>query len=56
MTATTLRYLMSLAVSQNLETRLITAVTVYLYEDLDTKIYIEILEGFAWLEAKSRNM
>ena len=55
MNTTIFRYLISLAVSQNLEMRLMYAVTAYLYRDLGTKIYMRIPEGFPLLEAKLRS-
>ena len=39
MDITTFRYLISLAISQNLEKRLMDVVTAYLYGDLDTEIH-----------------
>ena len=55
MDTTTFRYLISLAVSQNLEMRLMDVVTAYLYGDLDTQIYMKIPEGFSLPEAKPRS-
>ena len=49
------RYLISLAVSQNLELRLMNVVTVHLYGDLDTEIHMKIQEGFPLPEAKLRS-
>ena len=46
MDATTFRYLISLAVSENLEMRLMDVVTAYLYGSLDSDIYMKIPEGF----------
>ena len=51
----TFRYLTSLVVSEKLDMRLIDVVTAYLYGDLDTDIYMKILEGLALLEAKPRS-
>lgn len=41
----TLRYLMSLAVHQSLDMRLMDVVTAYLYGSLDNEIYMKIPEG-----------
>ncbi|GJV63668.1 putative RNA-directed DNA polymerase [Tanacetum coccineum] len=46
MDAITFRYLISLAVSKNLEMRLMDVVTAYLYGSIDNDIYMKILEGF----------
>ena len=46
MDAITFRFLMSLAANQNLEMRLMDVVTPYLYESLDTDIYMRIAERF----------
>ena len=51
MDASTFRYLISLAVSENLEMRLMDVVTAYLYGSLDTDIYMKIPEGFKMPEA-----
>lgn len=45
------RYLVSLAVSENLEMRLMDVVTAYLYGSLDNDIYMKIPEGFKMPEA-----
>ena len=55
MDITTFRYLISLAVSQNLEMRLMDVVTAYLYGDLDIEIHMKILKGFPLPEAKPRS-
>ena len=55
MDATTFRYLISLAVSKNLEMRLMDVVTAYLYGSLDSDIYMKIPEGFKMHEALSTN-
>lgn len=47
----TFRYLVSLAISKNLEMRLMDVVTAYLYESLDNDIYMNIPEGFKMPEA-----
>ena len=51
MDAITFRYLISLAVSKNLEMHLMDVVTTYLYGSLDNDIYMKILEGFKIPEA-----
>ena len=56
MDTTTFRYLISLAISQNLEMRLMDVLTAYLYGDLDTEIYMKISEGFPLPETKLRSM
>ena len=43
---TTFRYLMSLAISEKLEMRLMDVIIAYLYGSLDNDIYMKILEGF----------
>ncbi|GKE07118.1 retrovirus-related pol polyprotein from transposon TNT 1-94 [Tanacetum coccineum] len=53
MDAITFRYLISLAVFENLDMRLIDVVTVYLYGPLDSDIYMKIPEGFKMPEALS---
>ena len=45
------RYLISLAVSKNLEMRLMDVVIAYLYGSLDNDIYMKIPEGFKMPEA-----
>ena len=47
----TFRFLISLAVSERLEMRLMDIVTAYLYGSLDSDIYMKIPEGFRMLEA-----
>ena len=44
--ATTFRYLIYLAVFEGLDMRLMDVVTSYLYEFIDTNVYMKILEGF----------
>ena len=44
--AITFRYLISLAVSEGLDMRLMDVVTAYLYGSLDSDIYMKIPEGF----------
>ena len=46
MDAITFRYLISLAVFENLEMRFMDVVTAYLYGSLDNDIYMKIREGF----------
>jgi hypothetical protein len=53
MDAITFRYLISLAVSESLEMRLMDVVTAYLYGSLDNDIYMKIPEGFKMPEALS---
>ena len=47
----TFRFLISLAVSERLEMRLMDVVTAYLYGSLDSDIYMKIPEGFRMPEA-----
>ena len=57
--ATTLRFLISLSVIQQLQMQLMDVVTAYLYGSLDTDIYMRIPEGLKLHEAlrsKSRHM
>ena len=59
MDAITFRYLISLAVSEGLDMRLMDVVTTYLYGSLDANVYMKIPEGFTLLEAmnsKPRSM
>ncbi|GJZ30918.1 disease resistance CC-NBS-LRR class family protein [Tanacetum coccineum] len=51
--AITFRYLISLAVSRNLEMRLMDVATAYLYGSIDNDIYMKIPEGFKILESLS---
>ena len=46
MDATTFRYLISLAVIEKLEIRIMDVVTAYLYGSLEKDIYMRIPEGF----------
>ena len=46
MDAITFRYLISLAVSEGLDTCLMNVVTTYLYGSLDANVYMKIHEGF----------
>ena len=59
MDAITLWYLISLTVSEGLDIYLINVVTTYLYESINTDIYMKIPEGFKLPETtnpKPRNM
>ena len=51
MDAITLRYLISLTVSEGLDMCLIDVVTTYLYGFIDIDIYMKILEGYKLFEA-----
>ena len=51
MDATTFRYLISLAVRERLDLRLMDVVTAYLYGSLDNEIYMKLPEGFKLPEA-----
>ena len=54
--AITFRYLISLAVSEGLDMRVMDVVTAYLYGSLDSDIYMKIPKGFKMPEALSRDM
>ena len=54
MDATTFRYLISLAIKENLDLRLMDIVTTYLYGSLDGDIYMKLPEGFKLPGACSR--
>ena len=59
MDAITLRYLISLTVSEGLDMRLMDVVIAYLYGSINTDIYMKIPKGFKLPEAtnpKPRNM
>ena len=59
MDAITFRYLISLAVSEGLDMRLMDVVTTYLYRYLNANVYMKILEEFTMPEAmnsKPRSM
>jgi hypothetical protein len=59
MDATTFRYLISLAVQENLDMRLMDVVTAYLYGVLDAEIHMRVPEGIRMPEAadlKSKHM
>ena len=49
----TFRFLISLAISERLEMRLMDVVTAYLYGSLDYDIYMKIPEGFSMPETYS---
>lgn len=52
----TFRYLISLIVSKTLEMHLMDVATVYLYDMLDTDIYLKIPKRFRLSDAKSISM
>ncbi|MBT1552680.1 reverse transcriptase domain-containing protein, partial [Klebsiella pneumoniae] len=52
MDSITFIYLISLAVFENLDMRLMDVITAYLYGDLDTDIRMKIPTGFSLPEAK----
>ena len=56
MDAITFRYLISLAVSEKLDMRLMDVVTAYLSGDLNIDFYIKIPERLALFEEKLRSM
>ena len=59
MDATTFCYLIYLAVSEELDMRLMNVVTAYLYGSIDTNVYMKIHEGFKLLKvmnSKPRSM
>ena len=59
MDAITFRYLISLAVSEGLDMRLMYVVTTYLYGSLDANVYMKIPEGFTLpkaMNSKPRSM
>ena len=51
MCAIIFRFLVGLAILENLDMRLMDVVTVYLYRSLDTNIFMKILEGFKMPES-----
>ena len=53
MDAITFRFLISLAVSEGLDMRLMDVITTYLYESMDNDTYMKILEGFKLPESNS---
>jgi Reverse transcriptase (RNA-dependent DNA polymerase) len=57
--AITLRFLINLTITENLQMRLMDVVTAYLYGSLDNDIYMKVPEGLKMPEAftsKSREM
>ena len=54
MDAITYNFLISLAVPEGLDIRLMNVITVYLYGSMDNVIYMKIPEGFKLLEANSK--
>ena len=50
MDAITFHFLISLAVSEGLDMRLMDVITAYLYGSIDNDIYMKILEGFKLLK------
>jgi hypothetical protein len=57
--AITLRFLISLTITENLQMRLMDVVMAYLYGSLDNDIYMKVLEGLKMPEifkSKSREM
>ena len=54
MDATTFRYLISLAMKENLDLHLMDVVTTYLYGSLDSDIYMKLPNGFKLPGAGSR--
>ena len=53
MDAITFRFLISLAVSEELDMRLMDVITAYLYGSIDSDIHMKIPEGFKLPEAVS---
>ena len=53
--ATTFRYLISLAVCEKLEMRLMDVITTYLYGSLDNDIYMKIPKGLQLPERYNSN-
>ena len=51
----TFRYLISLAIHEKLEMRLMDIVTAYLYGSIDNDIYMKILKGFKFPKANNMN-
>jgi Reverse transcriptase (RNA-dependent DNA polymerase) len=49
--AITLRFLISLTITENLQMRLMDVVTAYLYGSLDNDIYMKVSEGLKMPEA-----
>ena len=55
MGATTFRYLISLAMKENLDLYLMDVVTAYLYGSIDSDIYMKLQEEFKLPRAGSRD-
>ncbi|KAI5334241.1 hypothetical protein L3X38_024374 [Prunus dulcis] len=55
MDAITFRYLISLAVSEKLDMRLMDVVTAYLYGELDANIYMKVPEGLKLAESNTKS-
>ena len=53
--ATTFKFLISLAIKEGLDLRLMDVVTAYLYGPLDTDIYMKVPEGFKLPKAANSN-
>ncbi|CAA7020359.1 unnamed protein product [Microthlaspi erraticum] len=53
--ATTFRFLITLAIREGLDFRLMDVVTAYLYGPLDNEIYMKVPEGFELPEAEKSN-
>ena len=53
MDAITFRFLISLAVSEGLDMRLMDVITAYLYGSMDNDIYMKIPEGFELPDANN---
>ena len=53
MDAITFRFLISLAVSEGLDMRLMDVITAYLYGSMDNDIYMKIPEGFKLPDANN---
>ena len=53
MNTITFRFLISLAILERLDMRLMNVITTYLYGSMDNDIYMKIPEGFKLLEANS---
>ncbi|KAM1400640.1 hypothetical protein ACFX2F_027895 [Malus domestica] len=54
MGAITFRYLISLVVSEKLDMRVMDVITAYLYGELDTDIYMKVLEGLKLPETTNK--
>lgn len=56
MDMTSFRYSICLAVSEDLDMRLLVVVTIYLYGDLDKEIDMKIPKGITLPESRSRTL